>query len=749
MTSLSGNTGDFLLDAFAEAASDGFVAFDAALRITTCNTAAAHLLGIACADVLGRSLADVLPGIAATVSLDKGDVRIDGACVAPSQPATIVTLSSDRTNGGAQPHGWTIRRHFDSAGKFDGGIAVHRAAESFARIESQLRESEQRLRDFVDSATDWFWETDRDLRYSYVSEMYQQATGLPPESRLGFRRGEFRLQGPDDGDWDQHLTQLAERRPFRDFSFAYLDASGQRRVAQVSGRPVFDDSGEFTGYRGVGRDITAEVEAQKRLMYVAHHDPLTGLPNRTLLKERLENNMGAVRRHTRGLAVLTLDLDDFKSVNDTLGHAAGDAVLSETAVRICEAVRAGDTVGRLGGDEFTILQAEARDRDDAEALARRLISILSEPFELGGERIHCGASVGISRYPGDGNDADDLLRHANLALYKAKSAGRNSLCFFTPAMNEEVRERRLLEAELRQALKQDDFVLYFQPQIDLQTGRLVGLEALLRWPHPRLGFVAPGAFLPVAERSGLILGIDRWVLKHACIQAKQWIDDGLLTACVAVNSSAMQLAQRDMTSAVERILHETGFPPEQLEIEITESVLLVDTEVVTATLEAIHQLGVSLAVDDFGTGYSSLTYLRRFPVQKVKVDRTFIRNICTNTDDAAITGAIISLSKALKLTVIAEGIETKGQLDYLRLAGCDQAQGYYIGRPMSAADCTALLRSRAGLEARHPALLLATGGQTESFLPAMHGAEAREDEARGNNAESQRRSRLASRQTGT
>jgi diguanylate cyclase (GGDEF)-like protein/PAS domain S-box-containing protein len=550
-----------------------------------------------------------------------------------------------------------------------------------------LRDSERRFRDFAESASDWFWETDSDLCYSYLSERYQEATGLPPESRLGQRRGNFRLNGAEDGDWSSHLADLKARRPFRDFIFAYLDACGQRRVAKVSGRPVFDDEGQFVGYRGVGRDITAEIEAEKQIRFLAQHDPLTGLPNRYLLKDRLKQVLATARRTQSGLAVLCVDLDGFKIVNDTLGHPAGDALLCEAARRMLESAREMDTVARLGGDEFTIIQAETRGWEDARALAQRITERLSEPINLAGEQVHCGASIGISMYPNDGADTDELMRHADLALYKAKAAGRNNYCFFLPSMNEEVRQRRLIEDDLRTALQGNMFSLHYQPQIDLSTGRMVCLEALLRWLHPERGLVKPGAFIGIAERSGMILKIDRWVLREACFQAKRWRKAGLLTERIAVNLSAIQLARTDLVNDLVSILEETNLPASQLEIEITESVLLNDTEAVAQTLAAVHDLGVRLALDDFGTGYSSLTYLRRFPVQKVKIDQSFILSLCTNASDAAIARAIISLGHSLGLQVVAEGVEAKEQLDYLRTVACDEAQGYLISMPISSSEC--------------------------------------------------------------
>ena len=679
-----------LLRQIARASHDALLVFDTRWRVIFCNAAASRLLGLPEHEAVGRSLWQLAPEIVPhdrLVALSEAGVP-DGACIERLQHPTPETTSRhDRT--------WFVQPLFDETGQAVGRLCIHQGCGLSVEVERQLRESDRRFRDFVESASDWFWETDRDLCYSYVSDRYQDATGLPPESRLGRRRGDFRLAGPDDGDWSAHIADLEARRPFRDFTFAYLDAGGSRRVAQVSGRPVFDESGNFSGYRGVGRDITSEVEAQRRIRFLAQHDSLTSLPNRTLLTDRLQQALATARRTRRDLALLCVDLDDFKLVNDTLGHAAGDALLCEIARRMREAVRENDTVARLGGDEFAVVQAETQGWEDAKALAQRLIAKLCEPVEVAGEQIHCGASIGISFYPSDGTEADELIRNADLALYKAKAAGRNTFCCYLPAMNEEVRKRRVMEDDLRDALNKNSFTLHYQPQIDLATGRLVGVEALLRLQDRDGGLITPGSFMPVAERSGMILRIDRWVLREACSQAKIWRDAGLLTERIAVNLSAVQLARPDLIKDLIGTLEETGLPANQLAIEITESVLLTDTETVAQTLAAVHALGVELAVDDFGTGYSSLTYLRRFPVQKVKIDLSFVRNVCTNPSDASIARAIISLGHSLGLQVVAEGVEAEEQLDYLRNAGCDQAQGYYIAMPMSGPDCEVFLRETA------------------------------------------------------
>jgi len=651
---------------------DAIISLDTLWRVKKCNEAALRALGKRDCNIVGMPLAELLPDLNCSIGdITGADAQNEIHPETSEQSREGLLCSEDKNRSGQ----------------------ASRAAgdQRAAAADLQARRVDKRLQDFIELAADWFWETDSCLRYNYLSAQYQKATGLSPESRLGYRRGEFRLNGADDGDWDAHFADLQAHRPFRDFRFAYLDAHGQRRIALMSGRPIFDETGTFAGYRGVGRDITEEFNAQKQLLFLAHHDPLTGLPNRVTLRDRLEQTLAAARRSGTGVAILSVDLDDFKAVNDTLGHSAGDMLLCEGARRMRNVLREMDTVARVGGDEFTIVQAENNGWDAASSVASRLIDCLTDTIDVDGEKVHCGASIGISLYPDDGKTADELLRNADLALYKAKANGRNSYCFFVPEMNEEVTRRHLLETQLAEAQHDNSMFLEYQPQVELETGRIVGLEALARWMRPGHGLVAPSTFIPIAERSGLILDIDRWVLRRACAQAKAWSDAGLFSGRIAVNLSAVLLSRAGMVQDIRSMLEETRLSPDRLEIEITESVLLNDTETVAATLEALNEMGVGLALDDFGTGYSSLTYLRRLPVQKVKIDRSFVSNVDTDPEDAVITRAIVSLVHSLGLQVVAEGVEHAEQLRFLRDEGCDHAQGYFLARPMNTKACETYL----------------------------------------------------------
>ncbi|HET6519105.1 MAG TPA: EAL domain-containing protein [Geminicoccaceae bacterium] len=582
----------------------------------------------------------------------------------------------------------------------DGGIAqVATDITPLKRREAELRASEQRFRDFAESASDWLWEMDADLRFTYFSPRFREVCGKGPEGLLGRRREEVRSDA-GDADWAAHLADLAARRAFRDFAYPFTNGRGERRICQVSGKPLFDGRGTFLGYRGTARDITERVEAEERIRHLARHDVLTGLPNRVLFADRLEQALAAARRDGAAVAVLCLDLNDFKGVNDTLGHAAGDELLRQVARRLQEAVREVDTVARLGGDEFAVIQVGIEGFGAAAALARRVLLRLAEPYSIEGQELHAAASVGITLYPEDGDGQAALLRNADLALYRAKAEGGHAFQFFLPEMNEALQHRRRLEHDLRRALEEGQFALHYQPQVDLATGRVVGVEALLRWPHPERGPIPPGAFVPIAEESGLILPLGRWALREACRQARAWRDAGLPEVRVAVNLSPVQFAQTDVAGEVLRALREAGLPPERLELEITEGTLMHDTEAAILTLGRLHDLGVVLALDDFGTGYSSLGYLRRFPLHRVKIDQTFVRGIGEDQGDAIIAGAIVTLGHALGLRVIAEGVETPRQLGYLWQQGCDHAQGFYFSPPLSAGACAELLA--AGSTARPP-----------------------------------------------
>jgi diguanylate cyclase (GGDEF)-like protein len=415
---------------------------------------------------------------------------------------------------------------------------------------------------------------------------------------------------------------------------------------------------------------------------MALRDSLTGLANREQFHRQLQAALATALRLEKKVALLMLDVDNFKDVNDTLGHPVGDQLLREVSQRLLRCCRETDTVARLGGDEFAVIATHLQSPDGAAILARRMVDALQEPVILEGREVHISGSIGITLYPTDGLDPADLQKNADLALYRAKDNGKNSFQFYDEEMHDTVQRRKSMERDLRVAIAAGAFELHYQPQIDLNTQTVIGAEALIRWPHPEQGTIPPLDFIPLAEATGLIVPLGEWVLRTACQQMADWRDAGLHLPRLSVNLSGVQLNKSPIIDVVKRVIEETGIAGEDLELELTESTVMENVEAVIPILEHIHELGVSVAIDDFGTGYSSLSYLKRLPVDKLKIDRSFVSDVTTSEDDAAIAQAITSLAKTLRLDVIAEGVETEEQMLFLRRIGCDAAQGYYISRPL-------------------------------------------------------------------
>ncbi len=463
------------------------------------------------------------------------------------------------------------------------------------------------------------------------------------------------------------------------------------------------------------QEITERRIADQRLTYMAHHDVLTGLPNRTLLGDRVEQAIARAARSGRKLAVLFLDLDRFKNVNDSLGHTVGDQLLQAVSARLKTCMRAEDTAARLGGDEFIVSLPDLADAAEAAQVAERMLAMLAEPCSVAGHKLPAAASIGIAVYPDDGNNAQTLLRNADTAMYHAKESGRGNYQFFNAKMNERVSRRLATETSLRRALEHGEFVLHYQPLVHLASGRIDGAEALLRWPQSDHRVVSPADFIPVAEDSGLIVPLGEWVLREACRQAQAWqaLRPGLR---VAVNLSPRQFRQANLVAVVEQALCDAGLAPPLLELELTEGMLMHHADDTVQTLAALHALGVRMAIDDFGTGYSSLSYLKRFPIDTLKVDRSFVKDLGRDADDAAIVTAVVAMAHGLNLAVVAEGVETEAQARYLRSLSCDLVQGFHFGRPMAAADFAARLGAEAG--AARSAVAGAAARPDYLFVPA-------------------------------
>ena len=470
--------------------------------------------------------------------------------------------------------------------------------------------------------------------------------------------------------------------------------NGELYTVQQTITPLTDSCGQITHFIAVHEDITARKDAEAHIEQMAYHDALTGLPNRVQLQSRLAEAAEHARRHSRSLALHFIDLDRFKVVNDTLGHAVGDNLLQAVSERLKHCLRASDMAARIGGDEFAILQPEIANLEEAAALAHKIIGTMEAPFHLSGRDIHISPSIGISVFPLDSSSPEELLKNADLAMYLAKKEGRNNFQFFTAALNSQIRDRLSLESDLRAALENDEFILHYQPQMNLRNGRLTGMEALIRWQHPTRGLVPPDRFIGIAEECGLIHGLSHWVLEHACAQNAAWQSAGLPRRRIAVNVSSVNFKHGNLCEAISSVLARTQLPPRYLELEVTETLLLQDDEVAKAT-PTLKKMGVALSIDDFGTGYSSLTYLRQLPVERLKIDQSFVRGLPGGQDDAIIARAIINLGHALGHSVIAEGVESDEQLIYLRDHGCDEGQGFLIGLPMPAADFESLLELEA------------------------------------------------------
>ncbi len=466
---------------------------------------------------------------------------------------------------------------------------------------------------------------------------------------------------------------------------------GYECAIEDSAAPIHDRDGQVTGAVIVFHDVSMARSMVLEMSHLAQHDALTDLPNRLLLNDRLAQAISLARRNHHQLAVLYLDLDGFKNINDSLGHSVGDKLLQSIALCLSAAVRKSDTVSRQGGDEFVILLPEVAHAVDAAITAEKILTELKKTHSIGEHRLHVTASIGVSTYPGNGDDAESLIKNADTAMYHAKQCGRDNYQFFKPDMSLRAVERQSLEGQLRYAVERQELLLHYQPKVNLKTGAIVGVEALVRWQHPERGLLLPGQFLIIAEDTGMIISIGQWVLREACRQTREWLDAGLQAVPVSVNISSLEFRSEQFLEHVQAALKESCLDPRYLELELTETVLMRHTESTTYMLGKLKAIGVRLAVDDFGTGYSSLSYLTRFPIDSLKLDQSFVHNIMTGSNDAIIISSVISMAKSLKQSVIAEGVETIEQLAFLQAHGCDEGQGYYFSRPAAAEQFANLL----------------------------------------------------------
>jgi diguanylate cyclase (GGDEF)-like protein/PAS domain S-box-containing protein len=552
-----------------------------------------------------------------------------------------------------------------------------------------LRESEARLVGFLDSANDLIFSFTPEGKFLYVNRAWEQILGYDLDALSSTTM-------LDIVHADQKVKCLAG------FRRAMAGAKVTPLVGYFlsrDGRPVAVEGNITCNFRdgapeaiwGICRDITQRKEAQEQLLHMAHHDTLTGLPNRRYFLDRLKQALALARRLEHRVAILFLDLDRFKIINDTLGHGVGDKLLKEVAARLSACVREVDTVARIGGDEFILTLVNLNNVADAEMVSRKILKSLASPVQVDGHELFITTSIGISIYPGDAEDPTGLVKKADVAMYHAKAMGKNNSQYYTPALDRDALRKLGLENSMRKALERGEFRVYFQPKVDTSTGKMTSLEALLRWQHPELGFLLPAEFLNIAEETGMIVSIGEWVLSEVCRQSRAWQDAGLPLTPISVNLSGVQLQQKNLAETIGGILATTGLDGRSLELEITETVIMQNPDFTIGILNELKALGVSLSIDDFGTGYSSLAHLKRFAVNTLKIDKSFVRDVDSNPADAAIATAIIAMGNSLNLKVVAEGVETKEQLSFLQGCLCDEVQGFYFSRALPACEIEVFL----------------------------------------------------------
>lgn len=548
----------------------------------------------------------------------------------------------------------------------------------------------RKLSSAVEKVADSIFITDTEGVIEYVNPAFQETTGYQDIEAIG-QTPKLISSGQHDPEFYQQLWETLGRNEIYREVLINRKKSGQLYHEAVTVTPLLDENKVCTHYIFSGKDMTERMQAQERLHHLAHHDILTDMPNRMLFVDHLKQALSRAKWHDRAVAVMFIDLDRFKMVNDTLGHDAGDQLLRALSERMQSCMREGDIAARFGGDEFAVFLNDIAHRDDVDPLAKNLLKVLTPPLVIAGQELFITCSIGIAVYPDDGESTQTLMQNADTAMYWSKQQGGNAYHFYQVEMNAHALERLQLETDLRRALDRQEFVLHYQPQFDLDTGNVAGVEALLRWNHPVSGLIPPLDFIPLLEETGLIVEVGEWVLRTACHQHREWLAAGLPPIPLSINLSGRQIDNRDLVTMVRRVVQETSMVPELLELEITESVLMENSGAVDGALRILNDMGIRFAIDDFGTGYSSLSYLKRFPVHTLKIDKNFIRDVTVDADDAAIASVIVKMAGTLGMRSIAEGVESREQMDFLRYQGCNFVQGDYLGSPIEAGGITRLL----------------------------------------------------------
>jgi diguanylate cyclase (GGDEF)-like protein/PAS domain S-box-containing protein len=671
-----------------EEMDDAYFEVDLSGNYTFVNDAISRLLGYSKEELIGKTFRD---------QVNKEDTQIlyqaFGNIFKTGNPERDISYKAYRKNGQygfAEIAGFPIH-HQD--GSIIGFRGIGRNVTERKIMEEILSQSEERYRTVMEEMNEWYFEADLSGKILFVNDAALHALEYFPQTLIGLNFRELFNRKESDAIYEKFHEVYQTGKAIKNFPLEVIKPDGGAIFAELAIFPKRNQEGRIYEFRGVGHDITERKRAEERIQYLATHDGLTGLPNRILFSQLLNHALQSARRYQRVFALFFIDLDRFKMINDTLGHDAGDQLLKEISTRFKQSLRAVDTVARLGGDEFVVLIEEINDLNYVTTVAQKILSATIKPLLIMGEECRVTASIGISLYPKDGEDEQSLMKNADNAMYFAKEEGKNNYQFFSKNIKSQSIERLSLETKLRSALERNELSLQYQAKLDVSTGEITGVEALLRWNNPELGPVTPTQFIPVAEEIGMIVPIGRWVLQTACAQNVAWQRQGLPKLCVAVNLSMRQLTDDHLIEDIEKALTDSAMDPNLLELEITESMVMHNPVRMLAVLTRIKKLGVRLAIDDFGTGYSSLAHLKNFPVDTLKIDRSFVRDIVQNSEDKAITRAIISMGKTLSLTIIAEGVENQEQMNFLQEQSCDEVQGFHFSKPIEPEKFADLLKN--------------------------------------------------------